>query len=294
MARLCKALLALALTACGAEGEDPAQPVASTDSGRADTSAPTDAKRDLGIDTTPADGTAVVSDTSGPITPPPPVEDTAFTDDYGVPTPGAHVEATIGPEGGELAGVSGPLAGVKLVVPKGALSATYLFAIDQATAFAPPGATLISQYVRIAPDGVGFSIPARLTLPWKSTVVSPQIGACARIGSSWSSLHDPVADATSITASMRRTSGAAAVQLDLAGGPTISTVTRSGTTIFIEGANFGLTQLVRFGDAGVITSLVKVSGAIAPTIGWGENSVAVTGGAGTITLTTPLGTATGP
>lgn len=293
MSRPVAATLALALLCgCGAEGEDPTQPQQS-DSGRADSFVVTDAKRDLGVDSTTSSGDSSVTDTSGPITPPPPIEDTASLEDYGPPPAGSRVEGTIGPDGGELAGLTGtPLQGVKLVVPKGALSSTLLFAIDLGSPISGPSGALVSPYVRIAPDGVAFAVPARLTLPWKTTVMSPQLAAIARIGFSWSSLHDPAGDATSITASMRRTSGAAVALIDLtAVAPKVTKRTNTGGTLFLEGSGFGVAQVYRPMTTGDFTSTVKVAGSVVPVIAWSDTTIAVASEAGSGTVTTPGGTA---
>jgi hypothetical protein len=291
------ALTVALLCGCGAEGEEPStQPQIGADSSTSDSFAPRDTRTDQGTDTTTSSGdSTAVTDSSGPITPPPPIEDTSFIEDFGAPpAPGSHVEASIGPDGGELAGNPGtPLENVKLVIPKGALTSTLLFAIDIGGPVAsPPGGSLLSPYVRIAPDGVAFAIPARLTLPWKTPVMSPQIAPLARIGSAWSSLQDPVGTATTITASMRRTSPAAAALLDVLTTPSIKSVTKSGTTLFIDGSGFGLAQIYK--PSPEFVSSVKVSGVVVPTLGWSDTSIAVQSAEGTVTVTNPAGSATKP
>lgn len=284
---------------CGAQGEEPStQPQDGVDSAVADTAVPRDSRADLGVDSTTTNDTTVSDTMTTTITPPPPIEDTSFMDDYGVPVPGAHVEATIGPEGGELAGSSGtPLDSVKLVIPKGALSTSILFALDVAPITGgAPGSTTVSPYIRVGPDGVAFAQPARLTLPWKSTVMNPQLAALARIGAVWSSLLDPSATASTITASMRRTCTAAAALVDL-GVPAISNTTKSGNTLFIDGSGFGLAPVYRMSAAGDVASSVKYGGSTVPALAWSDTSIAVdiTGVSGTTTvITTPAGSSTFP
>jgi hypothetical protein len=293
-------LLAIMLSsACAAEGEDPTQPQPS-DSATDSTARPDTRVTDsFAAETTVTDGP--LPDTKVETSPPPPIEDTSFLDDYGVPIPGSHVEKLIGPEGGELAG--GPatlLDKVKLVVPKGALTTTVLFALDYGgSGIAVPTGTSASPFVRVGPDGVAFAIPARMTLPWKSAVMSPPLAMLARIGTAWGSLHDPNADASTITGSMRRTSGVAAVLLELTGSSPSITSRGTGSTVFIEGKNFGLAQVYRYdGDGGVLTSFVTYGGVVSETVGWSDNSIAikVPAGAdgGAIQVATPGGTALAP
>lgn len=286
---LTAALLAVVALGCGAEGDD-APPV------------PRDGgvnRRDSSVDSArPEAGDALVRDSGGgrPDAPPP-MEDTSAVDDFGVPPPGSRIEGTLGAAGGSLEGVSGtPLAGVKLVVPAGALSSEVLFAIDLADApTGPGGATVVSPFIRVGPEGVAFAIPARLTLPYSTTVSSPQLAAVARIGFSWSSLHDPTGDSTTVTASMRRSSAAALVRLDLSSvAPKLTAKTPSGSTLFLDGSGFGVAQVFRPGGVGgtPFVSNVTVDGVVAETLGWSEGSISIrmpaTDG-GTVTVTTPGG-----
>lgn len=304
MSRLTTVALAGMLScACAAEGEDPTQPQP-TDSAAADTRVRPDTRPDSTADTTVTDGPEPLPDTKPETSAPPPIEDTSFLDDYGVPIPGTHVEKLIGPEGGELAGAPATsLASVKLVIPKGALTTSVLFALDYAgSAVGPGGAVSVSPYVRVGPDGVAFAVPAKMTLPWKTSVPSPQLAMIARIGASWGSLHDPAADATTITAVMRRTSGVAAVLLDLTStSPSIASRADAGvgSTLFIDGKNFGAAQVYRFdADGGVLASYVSYGGVVSETVGWADNSIAikVPAGAdgGAINVATPGGTAVAP
>lgn len=296
-------LASLLSSACAAEGEEPAQPQrtdsAVVDSARPETRADTRAPDD-DDDGPVGDSASSPADTSAP----PPIEDTSFMDDYGVPAPGLHVEALIGPEGGELAGGPGtPLDGVKLVIPKGALGTTILFALDFAgPVVGPGGGAGVSPLIRVGPDGVSFAIPARITLPWKSAVASPQIAMLARIGFAWGALLDPVGDATTVTGLMRRTSGVAAVLVELTDTiPAIASRSDGGVgaTVFVEGNNFGIAQVFRPpGDGGAFVSNVTYGGVVAETLAWSQTSIAVKVPAGAdggaIAVTTPGGAATSP
>lgn len=280
---------------CSSDAERPTPPAPKPDGG-------TDARPDSSIDA--RDSTVTEAGDAPPPDAPPPIEDGSELDDLGLPPPGSRVEGTIGPEGGTLSGTSGTaLAGVSLVVPSGALSAPVTFAIDAAPApTGPGGAKLASPYVRVGPDGVAFAVAARLTLPWTSTVASPQLAAVARIGFSWSSLQDPTGDATSVTASMRRTSGAAIALLDLSSlAPKITAASSAdaGSALFVEGSGFGLAQVLRPGvDGGAsFVSNVTVGGVVAETLGWSDTAISVRaplGDGGAITVATPGGSVTAP
>lgn len=281
---------------CGSKDERPSPPLPATDAG-------VDARPDSSTDGGGRDSTVTDGDAPPPDAPPP-IEDGSDIDDLGLPPPGSRVEATIGPEGGTLSGSSGTaLAGVSLVVSSGALSAPVTFAIDAAPApTGPGGAKLVSPYVRVGPEGVSFAIPARLTLPWSTTVAAPQLAAVARIGFSWSSLQDPTGDATSVTASMRRTSGAAIALLELSSSAPKITAAASpdaGGALFVEGSGFGVAQVFRPGaDGGApFVSNVTVGGVVAETLGWSESAISVRaplGDGGAITVTTPGGSVTAP
>ncbi|MBK7395392.1 MAG: hypothetical protein IPJ34_03580 [Myxococcales bacterium] len=217
---VCAALVSTgaAFTACSSE--DPPAPPAGSDTGIGKDAGKADAVKDATSDSTSTDA----GDTGGS-TKPPPIEDTGLVEDFGTPVPGAHVEATIGPSGGTLEGTTGPLAGVKLVVPAGALSTATLLALDAlASPGGPTGALVVSPFVRVGPETVLFSVPARLTLPWKSASADPQLAVVARSSASFtfSGLVEPVADATSITVSLGRGTGAEAITLSLTTTPSIT------------------------------------------------------------------------
>ncbi len=244
---------------------------------------------DLGVDT-------------GPIKPPP-VEDTFGVEDYGVPVPGAHVEGTIGPLGGTLEGTIGPLAGVKLVVPPGALAIDTLLALDAlATPGGPPGGTVVSPFVRVGPETTFFSVPARLTLPWKSASTNPQLAVVARSGFTFSALVEPTADATSITVSLGRGVSAEAVTFELSTTtPKFTAASPStaapGAVVFIDGSGFGFAPVVRpLADGGVTGSSVTIGGQPAVATGWSDLSLSVrmpAGDGGVVSVTTPGGSASG-
>lgn len=287
------ALASVVVIGCGASGDDSPSAVQPTDA-RVDSRA--DATTDASVDsTTPTDGAAESSSPDGP----PPIEDTFGVEDFGLPPAGSRVEGTIGPAGGTLSGTSGSvLAGVVFVVPAGALSSPVTFAIDIVAAPAGPGgAKLVSPYVRVGPEGIAFAVPAKLTLPWTTTVANPQLAPVARIGFSWSSLLDPTGDSTTVTASMRRSSGAAIALVDLsATTPKISAASPSGSTLFVDGSGFGVAQVFRPGaDGGAsFVSILSLGGVVAETLAWSDTAISVrlsTADAGAITVTTPGGSA---
>jgi len=287
----------LAFAACSSE-DPPAVPPSS------DTGTTTDAgKADTAKDATGDSSAGEVGDT-GTSTKPPPIEDTGLVEDFGTPVPGAHVEATVGAAGGTLEGTTGPLAGVKLVVPAGALAANTLLALDALPSpGGPTGALVVSPFVRVGPETVLFSVPARLTLPWKSASADPQLAVVARSSASFafSGLVEPVADATSITVSLGRGTSAEAVTLSLTAAPTITGVAPStaapGAIVFVEGTNFGLAPVVRpLADAGAPRSSVTLGGAVVVTTGWSDTALSIrmpAGDGGVVSVTTPGGTASG-
>jgi len=131
----------------------------------------------------------VVGDSGSSDTPPgfdgpPPIDDTGIEDFGGPPPAGTHLEAVIDATGGSLIGATGTaLAGVKLVVPAGALSAPTTIAID-VSSILPPSPTLgtpITPFVRVGPDGLPFAVPARLTLPWSVAPTAPHLLVLARV-----------------------------------------------------------------------------------------------------------------
>ena len=233
----------------------------------------------------------------------PPPNDDAAIEDFGTkPPPGAHVEATIGPAGGTLAGVDGAaLAGVTLVVPPGALSAPTTLALDLDPAMPPSiaGGTPLTPFVRVGPEGTPFAIPARLTLPWSTTPTAPDQVMLARVGGAWSALLDPSGNssARSLTASMRRASGAQGFALTVSAAPRPLDVSPStapvGAVVFVEGSGFGLAPAWRDGDAGVIVSGVSIGGVAATALGWTDTTVSVrvpAGDGGVVVVTTAGGT----
>ncbi len=300
--------------AIGACTGDPATPTPTRDAGApvVDARKPdsavdgaSDTIMDSSLSATDADPDAE-SDTrdSAPVIPNP-VEDTGPSADAGPPAPGYRVDGVIGPAGGTLAGADGTaLRGVRLVVPAGALTTDVHLAIDlQGTPLPPPGLSTISPYVAVGPDGVVFAVPARLTLPWISNASSPQLAMGARIGLGWSAMLDPIGDVVgrTLTASMKRTSGAAVVLVDLSmSAPTITTFSPTkapaGTLVFAEGSKFGFAPIYRPGSDGGLdfTSTVKVGETLVSPLAWDDATIsfrAPAGDGGVIRLTTPGGVA---
>jgi hypothetical protein len=90
-------------------------------------------------------------------------------DGSGAPAPLLTLTATVGPEGGELIGEAGTqLAGVRLVVPAGALAEPTQLALQGTIdpTPLPPTAEGIGPQFAILPDGVEFAVPAELTVPF--------------------------------------------------------------------------------------------------------------------------------
>lgn len=288
------AFATLALVACAGSSEPPAPP---HDASVADSSHPKS-------DAAPDGSTAETSDAAGFDTLVP-LDDTGEPEDtFGPPPDGSRVEGVIGADGGTLSGApSTPLEGVSLVVPAGALSSDTHLAIDVGVAGGlPGGATSVSPFVKVGPDGTLFAVPARLTLPYATTVGSPQLAMIAKIGLAWSSLLEPNGDATAktLTASMRRASGAVVVLVDLsATTPTIAGFSPSsvaaGDVVFVDGSGFGLAPVWRPTADGGFTSSITVGGVTASATGWDDGSIsfrAPAGDGGVITITTPGGSAT--
>ena len=87
------------------------------------------------------------------------------------------LRAMIGPEGGELVGASGgKLAGVRLTIPKGALSDPTLIEISPSTPSVPLPKTAVQcgQLFKIQPSGLTLGMPATLTLPVDADAVNEQ------------------------------------------------------------------------------------------------------------------------
>jgi hypothetical protein len=285
------ALVSCALVyGCSSSPTEQGQP--SADAGK------TDAKSDVKTDGTLPGEDGFVPDADAEPEAPPPIESDGDLLDMGPPPAGSRVEKTIGAAGGTISGESGtPLAGVVLDVPAGALASDTILAIE-ITGGSPPGGTLVSPVVNVGPDGTLFAKPARLTLPWSTTVATPALGMVAKIGLSWSSLLDPSGDATAktLTASMTRASGAAAIAIDLSGTtPKIDAASPAdagtGATIFLEGAGFGPAPVWRTD----LTSNVTIGGTAAKTLAWSDDAITIQGTTtGAIVVTTPGGTATAP
>jgi hypothetical protein len=234
-----------------------------------------------------------------------PLADTGEPDYGAPPPPGTHVEATIGPAGGVLAGADGtPLAHVSLQVPAGALAAPTLLAIDldalSPSNALPVGVTALSAFVRVGPDGAAFSVPARLSLPCPTYASAKSTGGLARVSNAWSALLDPVFEPSTLvlTVSMSRGAGAVGVTLPDASMPKITGFSPAsaapGDVIFLDGTGFGLAPAwLDDGDAGgARASQILVGSVSATPLGWSERSLSfrVPAGAttGAITVRTPL------
>jgi hypothetical protein len=223
--------------------------------------------------------------------------------DYGAPPPpGTHVEGTIGPAGGVLAGADGtPLAHVSLLVPAGALAAPTLLAIDlDVLPTLPVGVSALSAFVRVGPDGAAFSVPARLSLPCPTYATAKSTGGLARVSNAWSALLDPAFDPSTrvLTVSMSRGAGAVGVTLPDASMPKITGFSppsaAPGDVIFLDGSGFGLAPAwLDDGDAGgARASQILVGSVVAAPLGWSDGSLSfrVPAGAttGAITVRTAL------
>jgi len=98
--------------------------------------------------------------------------------DGGGPQPIQDMQATIGPQGGELAGAKGSaLEGVKLVVPAGALASDTRIAIKAASTDAalPAGTSGVGKQIQISPAGLQLALPAQLTLPVDASQVEANL-----------------------------------------------------------------------------------------------------------------------
>lgn len=79
------------------------------------------------------------------------------------------LRATVGPEGGRLEGAAdGPLAGVVLDIPAGALDGPTELVVSAAVDGTPLATTAerIGPHVALEPAGLRFAVPARLTVPF--------------------------------------------------------------------------------------------------------------------------------
>jgi hypothetical protein len=86
---------------------------------------------------------------------------------------GDGLRATIGAEGGELAGAKGsPYEGVRMVIPAGALAQKTEIEIKAADVALPPSAVRIGPQIQIAPVGLALAQPAQLTLPFDERIVA--------------------------------------------------------------------------------------------------------------------------
>jgi len=95
----------------------------------------------------------------------------------GDPQPIQDMQATIGPQGGELSGAKGSvLEGVKLVVPSGALASDTRIEIKAASSESlPSGATGVGKQFQISPAGLQLAMPAQLTLPVDASQVEANL-----------------------------------------------------------------------------------------------------------------------
>ncbi len=221
------------------------------------------------------------SDGTGGFDGPPPIEDTTFDDLGGPPPPGEHIEGTIGPDGGTLAGAAGSkLAGVQLVVPAGALTTSTLFAIDFVAVppVPPTPAKAVTPYVRIGPEGVAFDPPARIVLPL-TTVDGAPLFMMSRVGVSWSALLDPIGSSKSVSASIRRVAGAGGFSAPFTAIPKPSTFSpttaAAGVIVFLDGTDFGLAPAFVDGvDGGLpFVSSISVGGVHAAPLGWSDTAI---------------------
>jgi hypothetical protein len=272
-----------------------------TDSGAATTS------RDASSGDASPDG---ASDTSGPSTDrPPPVEDAPLVDYGTLPSGSTHAEGTIGAAGGALSGAPGSaLAGVRLVVPPGALVADTTLSLDALSmAPMPPSGAAASLAVVVGPSTVHFALAARLTLPLAATLPKGQLGVVAEVGTSWSGLLAPSlggAPPSTIDVDLPRGATVLAIALDLSStAPSVGAVSPStasvdaGDVLFVSGAGFGPAPLVD--PAGVLSaSTVKIDGNPVAALAWQDDAISLTpktaSSAASLAVQTPGGVATAP
>jgi len=88
-----------------------------------------------------------------------------------------ELHGTIGAAGGELVGAPGSaMAGVRLVIPPGALAADTAISIHPAGQTAPLPATAVEcgPMYAIEPAGLALAVPATLSLPYDESIISEQ------------------------------------------------------------------------------------------------------------------------
>jgi hypothetical protein len=99
------------------------------------------------------------------------------SDANGTSTDTSSMHALIGPEGGEIVGAQGSaLEGVRLAIPKGALSAKTditLSAVDDGVPL-PQTAVRCGPNFSIEPAGLALAVPASLTLPFDENAITNQ------------------------------------------------------------------------------------------------------------------------
>lgn len=88
----------------------------------------------------------------------------------------ARVEATIGVEGGVLVAGAGPLSGLALTFPAGALSAPTLVACEQIAGVDKPLYAGTGPAVRCTPLDVTLAKPVALALPYDDTLLPASAG----------------------------------------------------------------------------------------------------------------------
>ena len=96
----------------------------------------------------------------------------AACDDDDSSAPSSVVTTMIGPEGGTIHVTSGPLAGMSLTIPPGALTAPVTFSVFEDAVSLKPGLVDVGPAVRIEPS-IPIALPALLTLPFDPTRVPP-------------------------------------------------------------------------------------------------------------------------
>ncbi len=107
---------------------------------------------------------------------------------------GAGASALIGPEGGEVAIVDGPMRGARVVVPAGSLESAVQFTIDSGAApdDVAPRARAVGPMVTFGPAGLPFALPVHVFIP--ATTEPTTLWTRPHGGAAWSRVGGAVWD----------------------------------------------------------------------------------------------------